>query len=92
MRSPLAAPLLLFICFCRDWRCGLFFELREAEALPTFLVILAALFADLGIEVSAELSADTLLDGNPGVEMEVRPAAATAIVDMAPAASFIWPR
>lgn len=56
------------------------------------LVIIAALLADLGVEISAEISADTLLDGDAGAIIEMRPEAPAPIVDMSPIASLNWPR
>jgi hypothetical protein len=56
------------------------------------LVVIAALLADLGVEISAEISADTLLDGDAGAVIEMRPEAPDAIVDMSPIASLYWPR
>ncbi len=54
------------------------------------LVLAAALSADLIIEVSAEVSADTLLDGDAGVGAPVVPGMPTQIVDMTPRVSLYW--
>ena len=53
-------------------------------------VLAAALSANLVIEVSAEISADTLLDGDAGVAASAVPGKPTQIVDMAPQASIRW--
>ncbi|NQW01112.1 MAG: hypothetical protein HQ483_15510 [Rhodospirillales bacterium] len=60
--------------------------------LSVVLVIVAALLADLGVEISAEITADSLLDGDAGAIVAMRPAAPSAIVDMSPASSLNWPQ
>ena len=54
------------------------------------IVLVAALSADLVIEVSAEVSADTLLDGDAGVAFSSVPGQPNQIVDMAPGVSIYW--
>ena len=54
------------------------------------VIIAAALLADLIIEISAELSADTLLDTDAGAVVEFAPGPPTEIVDLAPQASIRW--
>ena len=56
------------------------------------LIITAALFADLVIEVSAELSADALLDVEAGAAVEFAPGPPTEVVDLSPRASIRWPQ
>jgi hypothetical protein len=60
--------------------------------VTALLVLAAALSADLIIEISAEISADTLLDGDAGVAAPVVPGMPTQIVDMTPRASIYWPK
>jgi hypothetical protein len=54
------------------------------------LVLAAALSADLIIEVSAEISADTLLDGDAGVGSPVVPGMPTQMVDLTPGVTIYW--
>ena len=61
-------------------------------AFSAALVIVVALLADFGVEIFAEVTADTLLDGDIGAVVEMRPGAPTRIVDMSPVASLKWPR
>ena len=61
-------------------------------AFSAALIIIVALLADLGIEISAEITAEALLDGDAGAAVEMRPGAPTPIVDMSPVASLKWPR
>ncbi|MDA0369785.1 MAG: hypothetical protein O2995_15500 [Proteobacteria bacterium] len=58
--------------------------------LTAMFVFAAALSADLVIEVSAEISANTLLDADAGVAASAIPGKPTQIVDMAPRASIHW--
>ena len=55
------------------------------------LIITAALFADLVVEVAAELSADALLDVEAGAVVDFAPGQPTEIVDLSPRASIRWP-
>ena len=60
--------------------------------ITALMVLAAALSADLIIEVSAEIFADTLLDGDAGVASSAIPGMPTQIVDMTPGASIHWSR
>lgn len=62
------------------------------NALTAFLVLIAALSADVIIEVSSEISADVLLDEDAGATTALVPGKPMDIVDMAPRVSLYWPK
>ena len=56
------------------------------------LIVTAALFSNLVVEVSAELWADALLDVEAGAVVDFAPGQPTQVVDLSPRASIRWPQ
>lgn len=56
----------------------------------TLLIIAAAMAADLTIETSAELIADSLLDIEAGAVVDIATGPPTEIVDLSPQVTIRW--
>ena len=61
------------------------------NALIVGVVIVSAMFADMVVEVSAEITTDIFLDDDPGTVFEIMPEPREDIVNMMPdAAVLTW--